>query len=309
MKRFFSLALMVLLAIGAVQAGTAAVQADQLEVNCGEKVTIKATPKTGYHFVKWSDGNTDSVRVISPVSDLNYTAFFAINQYTILFVNYDASELQREVLDHGAPVSYKGETPTRPATAQHTFTFAGWSPNVSYTALGDAVYVAQYDTTVTKYTITFLNWDSTVLQQSLWDYGAIPSYSGTEPYREGHQFTGWNPNITQVTKDTTYVAQFNDPSQSYTITAIPNPAEGGTVSGGGTYSFGADVTLTATAAGCYQFVRWNDGDTNPTRTVKVTGNATYEAIFEKLKFKITVQSEDDAKGTATVELYVEPTNP
>ena len=65
----------------------------------------------------------------------------------------------------------------------------------------------------------------------------------------------------------------------YTITTS---ATNGTVTGGGTYDKNASATLTATPNSCYRFVRWSDNNTNNPRTVTVTGNATYTAIFEKV---------------------------
>ena len=54
----------------------------------------------------------------------------------------------------------------------------------------------------------------------------------------------------------------------------------GTVTGGGTYNEGTSVTLTATPATGYHFVKWQqDGNTQNPRTVTVTGNATYTAVF------------------------------
>jgi hypothetical protein len=54
----------------------------------------------------------------------------------------------------------------------------------------------------------------------------------------------------------------------------------GTVSGGGTYAAGSNITISATANSGYHFTQWNDGNTNATRTITVTGNATYTAFFE-----------------------------
>lgn len=38
---------------------------------------IKATPKDGYKFVKWSDGNTDNPRTVTVDRDVTFTAQFA----------------------------------------------------------------------------------------------------------------------------------------------------------------------------------------------------------------------------------------
>ena len=297
MKRFFSLMLVAVAAISMAKA-------DQLVVDCGGQATITATPETGYHFVRWNDDNTENPRVITPTADATYTAYFAINQYTIIFQNYDGTELQNEVLNHGDAVSYKGATPTKPATDQYTYTFSGWSPNVVYTAVDNATYVAQFDATVNKYTITFKNWDGSVLESKQWEYGETPSYTGT-PTRPAdaentYTFTGWDKTISVVTGEEEYIAQYGSTTNSYTITTN---GENGVTTGDGTYLYGTNVTLTATPNACYRFVRWNDGDTNATRSVTVTGAATYTAIFEKVKYTITVQSDNDAQGSATITAY------
>ncbi|MEM4248581.1 MAG: InlB B-repeat-containing protein, partial [Candidatus Nanoarchaeia archaeon] len=47
---------------------------------------VYAVPADGYHFVDWSDGSTDNPRIDANVtSDLNLTANFAINVYTVKF--------------------------------------------------------------------------------------------------------------------------------------------------------------------------------------------------------------------------------
>ena len=68
----------------------------------------------------------------------------------------------------------------------------------------------------------------------------------------------------------------------YTVTTVASPTEGGIVLGGGTYDYGSKPTLTATPNTGYKFVKWSDEVTTATRTITVTGNATYTAIFEKL---------------------------
>ncbi len=67
--------------------------------------------------------------------------------------------------------------------------------------------------------------------------------------------------------------------QSYTLTVVSNDDTWGTVTGGGSYVEGSVAILTATANEGYYFDRWNDGNTNATRTVTVTGDATYLAYF------------------------------
>jgi len=47
------------------------------DLTCGSWLTLEAHPFPDYVFVKWSDGNTDSVRTIQVNEDATYIAFFA----------------------------------------------------------------------------------------------------------------------------------------------------------------------------------------------------------------------------------------
>lgn len=64
---------------------------------------------------------------------------------------------------------------------------------------------------------------------------------------------------------------------TYNLTV--NAGTGGAVSGGGTYTTGSSVTISATPKAGYKFVKWSDGNTSASRTVTVTANATYTATF------------------------------
>lgn len=71
-----------------------------------------------------------------------------------------------------------------------------------------------------------------------------------------------------------------EPGESYTLTVTSSDTTKGTVSGGGTYAEGSQVTIKATPKSGYRFVKWSDDNTNATRTVTVSADATYTATFE-----------------------------
>ncbi len=122
--------------------------------------------------------------------------------------------------------------------------------------------------------------------------------SATAQY--GYHFTQWNdgntdnPRTVQITKDITYTAYFA-PNQ-YTISTEVNDAERGSVSGAATTDYLNNVTLTAVPNYGYHFVRWTDWNTDNPRTVQVTGDATYTAVFEKNTYTITAQSANNVQG-------------
>ena len=69
------------------------------------------------------------------------------------------------------------------------------------------------------------------------------------------------------------------PKAKYTVTAVSANDAQGSVTGGGTYEEGTEVTLKATAKSGYQFSKWSDGVTTSSRKVTVSGDATFTAEF------------------------------
>jgi hypothetical protein len=108
--------------------------------------------------------------------------------------------------------SYDGATPSKDGSAQYTYTFSGWSPEVT-TVTGDATYTAQFSDAINYYTVTWKNYDGTTLEVDNVAYGAMPSYDGATPSKDGiaqytYTFSGWSPSVVAVTSDATYYAEF-----------------------------------------------------------------------------------------------------
>ena len=85
------------------------------------------------------------------------------------------------------------------------------------------------------------------------------------------------------------IEEYVAPVVNHTITVSANPAEAGTVTGGGEYEEGTEVALTATAAEGYEFVKWTSGETevsteNP-YTFTVTADVALVANFVAVDYK------------------------
>ena len=67
--------------------------------------------------------------------------------YTVTFKNYDGTVLQTGAVEENTLPVYAGETPTKAADENYTYTFAGWDKEI-VAATGDVEYVAQFTATL-----------------------------------------------------------------------------------------------------------------------------------------------------------------
>ncbi len=252
----------------------------------GTTVTLKATADEHYHFVKWSDGNTNATREVSVTADATYTAVFAIDQFTITVTGEHGKVTGAGTYDYNKKV-------TLTATADEHYHFVKWSDGNTnatreVTVTADATYTAVF--AIDQFTITVAGEHGNVTGAGTYDYGKKVTLTATAD--EHYHFVKWsdgNTNATRevtVTADATYTAVFA--IDQFTITVA---GEHGNVTGAGTYDYGKKVTLEAKADEHYHFVKWSDGNTNAKREITVTKDETYTAEFALDQFTITVIGE------------------
>ena len=170
--------------------------------------SIRAIPNEGYVFAHWSDGNTDNPRVITLTQDTSFTAIFAVQTFTIAFVDDNDTILSTQIVEYNT-IPIPPADPIKTNDAHYSYTFAGWSPTI-VAATSDATYTATYNQTTNQYTITFMNDDNSILSSKLWDYGASPTCE--QPTKEDDEYTytfnGWTPEIVPVVAEATYTATY-----------------------------------------------------------------------------------------------------
>ncbi|MBR1564390.1 MAG: InlB B-repeat-containing protein, partial [Paludibacteraceae bacterium] len=251
------------------------------------------TESTVYTFNGWDS------EIVAVAGDKTYTAQFTatVRQYTITWLNDDESKIDETQVGYGTVPTHADAA--KENTAEYTYTFSGWTPEVVAVA-GDATYKATFTAVKNKYTVIFLNEDGTELQKSDVEYGAMPAYSGTTPKKDGdktytYTFSGWTPELVSVTGAATYTATYNKTYVEYTVT-FKN--EDGSVISTGTYHYGDHVTVPAepekdgNAEYTYVFAGW-------TPTVSdVIRDATYTATFTavKNKYTLTLAVNDETMG-------------
>ncbi len=175
------------------------------------KLQLTATPDYGYHFVKWSDGNTDNPREIELTQDTTFTAEFAKNTYTI---STTSANPEWGTTTGNKSALYLDDVEIS-ATPNYGYHFVQWSdyntePTRTIVVERDSVITATFAKNV--YSITKNAEHGTISGNSSAEYFDYVTLTAVPDY--GYHFTQWsdglkdNPRIFRLTQDTTFTAEF-----------------------------------------------------------------------------------------------------
>ena len=169
---------------------------------------------------------TNGLRNCSGESDKTYVAQFlnsTLNQYTITWENYDGTILEvDENVPYGTTPTYNGDTPTQTADVNILVNY--WVVTIGVGSHLDQTYVARYEKTLNSYTITWKNYDGTILEvDNNVPYGSIPTYNGLTPNHEdqAYFFSSWSPSVSEVVGNQTYAARFVTEGGVHTFGTYP----------------------------------------------------------------------------------------
>ena len=119
-------------------------------------------------------------------------------RHTVTFKDWDGTVLKTQEVQHGGDA----EAPADPTRVGYTFT--GWDKEFT-NIMADLVVTAQYE--INTYTVTFKDWDGTVLKTQEVQYGG-DAEAPADPTRTGYTFTGWDKAFTNITADLVVTAQY-----------------------------------------------------------------------------------------------------
>ena len=89
---------------------------------------------------------TNGIYTITVEGDTNVTADIEVQKFTVTWKNGDDVIKTDENVPYGTVPTYEGDTPTKSPDGQYTYSFSGWSPEIS-AVKDNAVYTAVYDKT------------------------------------------------------------------------------------------------------------------------------------------------------------------
>ena len=273
-----------------------------------EKVTGNATYKAVWGEDKNNNGVDDK-------EETKYTVTYTdgVDDEEVF-----ADQVYTDLLAGTATPAFNG-TPKRDG-----YVFKGWDPEVAEKVTGNATYKAVWgedknnngvdDKEETKYTVTYTDGvdDEEVFADQVYtDLLAgttTPAFNGT-PKRDGYVFKGWDPEVAEkVTGNATYKAVWaedknnngieDDKEEKYTVT-YTDGVDNAEVFADQVYTDLLAGTATPAFNGTpkrdgYVFKGWD-----PEVAEKVTGNATYKAVWAEDKNNNGIEDDKEEKYTVT----------
>ena len=117
---------------------------------------------------------------------------------------------------------------------------------------------------------------------------------------EGYEFYQWangskNTLKTFVMNGDMYDTAYFKP-KTFIVSAMTNDVLMGTVAGVGSYNYNSMVTLTAEPRDGFEFVKWDDGNTNATRKFVIVNDTTFMAVFKPTQYTVTLTVNNENYG-------------
>ena len=160
------------------------------------------------------------------------------------------------------------------------------------------VYTVDYETNVT-YTVTFKDWDGTVLNTQTVKEGSGAT-APNNPTRDGYDFTGWDVSFSNITSNLTVTAQYS--IKTYIVTFKDHD---GTTLKTQTVTHGnAAIAPSDPTRDGYDFTGWDKSFNN------IISNLTVTAQYTQIKIEvIELDTNNIVLGigeTATVQAHISP---
>ncbi len=176
---------------------------DPFDINTvpyGYTLHLTAVPDEGYELDHWDNYNPGTGLIVT--GDITVTAYFTRKKFTVTFLDWNATKLYEEKVEEGKDAKGPDTNPTREG-----YDFTGWEPDLK-NITADRTVIAQYEKSKVYFTVTYLDWNATKLYEEKVEEGHDAKGPETNPTRDGYVFTGWEPDLKNITADRTVIAQY-----------------------------------------------------------------------------------------------------
>ena len=269
-----------------------------------QSVTATATAKHGFAFTNWTSGgtvvSTDNPYTFNLLDNTSLVANTGRANYTVSL----SEATQGSITTFTGAGSYPYEqNVTVGATVAYGFTFSKWTDGTTDVSTDNPYTFELLDDTSLVSVVTRNNY---TLSLSGGTGVTSTTGGGTYPYEQSvtatavldshYDFSNWTSGGTVVSSSNPYqfnlladtTLQANATPKSYNVLGVSNDPTLGSVSGGGTYTYGSTVTLTATPVGSNVFENWTVNGTVVSSSNPYVLTAT-EAVIVQGNFAVPVQ--------------------
>ncbi|MCR4897718.1 MAG: DUF6273 domain-containing protein [Acholeplasmatales bacterium] len=221
-------------------------------------------------------------------------------EYTVTFDSKGGTNVESQTIEEGNKIN-KPENPTKKGYTFSTWTYnqEEWDFNVDIVTDNIILEAIWSPNTNTAYKVEHYlqNINNNNYPTTPYETDNLTGTTDTQTNASVKTYEGFtSPSITQVNinGDGSTVIKLYYDRISYTFNATSNDTTVGTVTGSGSYKYGAQVTIAATEPKLgYVFTGWYDGTTKVSAENKYTfnmpsNNLSLEARYQKKKYKITL---------------------
>jgi hypothetical protein len=169
-----------------------------------------------YKFNGWNESLNNIIKDTTFVA--TYTS--QILPYSVKFLNYDNTLLDLVYVFHGDTATYRGNPPTRSNTNAKEYKFNGWDESLK-NITQDTTVTAQFTESIRTYTVTFTNYDDSLLYTTKVPYGGKATYSESTPTKPfsgkyEYDFDKWDLVFSEIFEDLTVKALFKEKERTTT---------------------------------------------------------------------------------------------
>ena len=197
-------------ATASMSKGSATITVNGTTVTSGSTFTVNLGTSNNTTSVTTTakGGNKNASGTVS-FSNLVYTVTYSLS-YTVTFVDWNGTVLKTQTVEEGSSAT----APSNPIRDGYLFT--GW--DISFNNVTSNLTVTAQYAEVQYYTVTFIDWNGTVLKTEQVEQGTSAT-APANPTREGYKFTGWDASFNNVTNNLTVTAQYVE-AVYYTVTFV-----------------------------------------------------------------------------------------
>ena len=283
----------------------------------GSIIKLTAHSNPGYIFEHWTDGAIENPRNVLVEGDAAYIAEFSMISYEI---SATCDPEEGGTVSGGGTYHY-GDTIFLNASPNTNYIFICWNDGIASNPRriivnkNESFTAKFYKNSTSNYTVNVFSNDTTL--GTVTGGGSYPEGSIVQINAIPHEnavFTKWNDGLTtnprsfKLEQDTSFTAYFEPVTTFYTIVVETENPLMGSVYGGGTFPYGTEITIGATANTGFHFVGWQDGSMNNPRTLTVVEDATYTASFDVnpvQSYSVTVYYDENQGFVIGAGTYVE----